>query len=294
MSLTTLKKVVEEFIRVTYRLSEPDLEINWVWETYDVEGLRYAFFRTYEELCQLSVTLATERASHQITTTTAQRILAQYHTAYRDLQAVLLNVDNEADYSPSKSVWPLREVMAHIIFAEYQSFTAIWRALVPPAKDVSLQPELPLKIGPLIDYSLGSDLDDSKPPDFFLIYGQSAGILAYYDQLHTLMLQKLANIDNDQLNSFLPYWKEYEAPIEFHLHRFDSHLRQHIIQIEKTLYAIGHPMNETKQILRLIYRALAEVENNLIGAGAIGGSHCHKLAERISARATEVAELTAQ
>jgi hypothetical protein len=287
MSLTVLQKAVEDFIQATYRLSESDLDKSWAWETYDVEGLRYALFRTYEELCELSVNVAAERADFGITTIKVQQILAPYHTAYRDLQAVLLDVGNVADHSPSKDVWPLREVIAHIIFAEYRPFVAVWKVL----DEQSQATELPLKIGPVIDYSLGSDLNDRKSFSS-LLYGQFAGILAYYDGLHKLILQKLANIDSEQLSLLSPYWKGFEVTIQFHLHRFDSHLRQHIIQIEKTLNAIGQHPSEAKQILRLVYRALAEVENSLIGAEQIGERHCQEVAGKISARTTEIIELT--
>jgi hypothetical protein len=287
MSLTILQKVVEDFFQATYKLSEADLDKTWAWETYDVEGLRYALFRTYEELCELSVNVAAERAVLGITTTKVQQILATYHTAYRDLQAVLLDVGNVADHSPSEDVWPLREVIAHIIFAEYQSFATVWNVL----DEQSQNTKLPLKISPLIDYSLGSDLNDRKSFSSSF-YGQFAGILAYYDELHKLVLQKLTNIDSKQLSSLSRYWKGFEVTIQFHLHRFDSHLRQHIIQIEKTLNAIGQHPSEAKQILRLVYRALAEVENSLIGAEEIGERHCHELAGEISARTTEIIELT--
>jgi hypothetical protein len=44
-------------------------------------------------------------------------------------------------------------------------------------------------------------------------------------------------------------------------------MRQHTIQIEKTLHAIGHVRSENQRLLRLIFAALAQVEGALIGSG---------------------------
>jgi len=41
---------------------------------------------------------------------------------------------------------------------------------------------------------------------------------------------------------------------------------QHTVQIDKTLVALGLMPSESKQLLRRIYAALAEVEGIMIGA----------------------------
>jgi hypothetical protein len=43
-------------------------------------------------------------------------------------------------------------------------------------------------------------------------------------------------------------------------------VRQHTIQIEKTLVGIGRPPTEGSRIARLLYSGLAELEGCLIGA----------------------------
>ena len=44
-----LAQVVEGFAAGTVALADADLERPWAWRMYD-EGVRHAFFRTYEEL----------------------------------------------------------------------------------------------------------------------------------------------------------------------------------------------------------------------------------------------------
>src|SRR5258708_685683 len=73
--------------------TDADLERPWEWKAYD-EGVRYALFRTMEELRELAATTSATRAGSGPPLTTAQRVLGQYHVAYRDLQAVLIGVDD--------------------------------------------------------------------------------------------------------------------------------------------------------------------------------------------------------
>jgi hypothetical protein len=77
-------------------------------------------------------------------------------------------------------------------------------------------------------------------------------------------------------------------PLEFRLHRFDSHLRQHTIQAEKTLAGIGAQPNETRRLLRQMYAALAELESVQIGASGFGAQSIQALAAQISQRLEEI------
>jgi hypothetical protein len=87
------------------------------------------------------------------------------------------------------------------------------------------------------------------------------------------------------------WWEDEPYSIEFRLHRFDSHLRQHTVQVEKTLAMLGLAPNEAKRLLRLIYNALAEVESAQIGAWDFGIEQCQKLALDVTARAEGISQL---
>ena len=76
----------------------------------------------------------------------------------------------------------------------------------------------------------------------------------------------MADVTEEELAWPARYWEGYDMPLRFRLHRFDAHLRQHTIQVDKTLLALGHELTEARRLLRLIYAALAEVEGALIGA----------------------------
>ena len=89
------------------------------------------------------------------------------------------------------------------------------------------------------------------------------------------------------------YWEGYDMSLRFRLHRFDSHLRQHTVQIEKTLEGIGRPPTEAKRLLRLIYAALAEAEGATIGAWDAEAALWQEAAETVAARAKEIAGILA-
>src|SRR5512145_392851 len=90
----SLGRKVEGIAAATLALADADLARPWAWQDYD-EGVRHAFFRTYEELRELAARLGTLRLVAGQPRTTAQHALAQYHAAYRDLRAVLLAANDE-------------------------------------------------------------------------------------------------------------------------------------------------------------------------------------------------------
>lgn len=105
-----LTHAVENFVRTVLPATEKDLERAWVWKSYDEEGIRFAFFVTLQELRHLAVTLASLRSQP----TLAQRILSQYHAAYMDLQAAVLDLtDEDAEKIPSEGEWQVNKVYAH-------------------------------------------------------------------------------------------------------------------------------------------------------------------------------------
>src|SRR6266542_5521856 len=95
MNETVLAQAVMHFTGVTQGASLADLDRKWAWGAYDDEGVRFAFFRTYEELRELAVRLATERLHQGRPITPAQHILSQYRVAYRELVALTLGLTDE-------------------------------------------------------------------------------------------------------------------------------------------------------------------------------------------------------
>jgi len=116
-------------------------------------------------------------------------------------------------------------------------------------------------------------------------------VRSYYDTFHERVLLELADIRDEELEAPSMYWEGYELSLRFRLGRFDSHLRQHTVQVDKTLVAIGFAPNEARRLLRLIYAALAEAEGATIGAWEVGAERTQQMAETIAARTEEIAAI---
>src|SRR5690606_11393660 len=104
-------------------------------------------------------------------------------------------------------------------------------------------------------------------------------------KLHQQIVADLAGLTDEELEAPTLWWEGQPYPVRHRLHRFTAHARQHIIQVEKTLAGIGKPPNEVRQLLRLVFSALAEVEGALLGASGTGREAQEQLASTISERA---------
>jgi len=278
-----LGSAVEAFAAILQSQPDSNLELDWAWGAYNSEGVRFALFRTYEELRELAVRTATERAARGPAISSAQRILAQYQAAYRDLQAALLGlpegIENQA---PAEGEWPLRRVLAHIVGADVGFYVVVKYALERHRSGDGRPAEIP-------DSAWNDILEEGITSIDTILDGPLKGICAYHKTLHARILRDFAGITHDELATPTLYWEGYELSLRFRLHRFDSHIRQHTIQIDKALASLGHLPNEAKRILRLVFAALAEAEGTVIGAGDVAQDLWQEAAEAISARSNEIA-----
>ena len=280
MNHAVLEQAVAGFATLTMDLPDKELERDWVWQDYD-EGVRYAFFRTYEELRQQAAVLAARRAASGRPLTTAQHILGQYHAAYRDLQAILLGVsDTVGAQAPAEGEWALREAAGHAIQTARTFFALVYytiqhtRAGDPGPVDVTDEEWEALWTGDTFEQMRKS--------------ASLSELMRYFEGLHARILDGLKTISEDELEARSVFWEGTPMTVHFRLHRFDAHLRQHTIQAQKTLDMLGLRPNEARLLLRLIYNALAEVEGALIGAEETGQEELRALAEGIRARTEEV------
>jgi hypothetical protein len=281
----SLFNAVRHFAGVVVALSDAELETEWAWGEYDEDGVRFAFFRTYEELRELATVLAAVRSANGPATTMAQRALAQYHASYRDLEASLLGVTPEESVrAPAEGEWSLREVVSHIVRADAYFFALVRYALDAHRRGVWQPAAIPDEAwDELVDRAaLGA-----------IMKGPIDGLQSYHASLHEQIIEQLAGISEDEMAKPSRYWEDEPMSIAFRLHRFDSHMRQHIVQIDKTLVGIGRAPTEAGRLLRIVYAALAEVEGVIVGAADVGAGLRSSAAAVISERADEIAGVLA-
>jgi hypothetical protein len=276
-----LIKSVEDFVAVTQDCNQTDLEREWTWGDYS-EGVRFSFFRVYEELRTLAARLSTLRASSGNPVTTAQHILAQHHASFRDLKAVFLGVSDEAGVTaPAEGDWSLREVLVHIIAAERTFFAINLDALKCVRTRGRTPPEMTDDAWDT--FWSGDDFQNMKEN------APVSALMAYYENLHSRVIKEFSGIRDSELHTPVIFWESKAMPLEFRLHRFDAHLRQHTIQAEKTVLAVMGVPSEAKQLARIVLAALAEVEGILFGLESISEADQVSVADRITDYTTEIA-----
>ncbi len=282
MPSNPLTQSIEQFARHLAALPDASLDRPWGWQSYDSEGVRFAFFRTYEDLRDLAARLAQQRARSDRPLTEAEHILAQYHTAYRNLRAALLGLTVEQmQQPPAEKEWPVRGALAHLLGADI-GFYVVMRFALDRLRGGETEPARPTEE----DWSRISGLDE---PGFeALMRGPLDDLLAYFDRQHAGVIETFATLGAEELDAPSLYWEDEPYSLRFRLHRFDSHMRQHTIQIDKTLAALGLLPTETRRLLRLIYAALAEVEGTLIGIDPETLPELGEVAWKIDARLMEM------
>ena len=124
--------------------------------------------------------------------------------------------------------------------------------------------------------------------------GSLEGMLAYHGKFHTEIIKEFSKITEIELDLPSTFWEETRFPIRHRLHRFDAHITQHVIQIDKTLVDIGQAPSESKRLIRKIYAALAEAEGMMISAEKMDDAAILGTASSIAERTKEINTLLTQ
>jgi len=75
-------------------------------------------------------------------------------------------------------------------------------------------------------------------------------------------------------------------PIRFRMHRFEAHMIQHTVQVDKTLVWIDRAPTEAKRLVRVLYRDLAAVE--MLSSSSFGQKERDEVAKTIGDRAADI------
>ena len=139
------------------------------------------------------------------------------------------------------------------------------------------------------DWDEITELTDEKYDALFA--SDYAELTAYHAMLQDKVITEFSSIQVHELPQLSVYWEEAPMPIQFRLLRFESHMRQHTIQIEKTIAAITGSPSEVHRLIRMVYAGLAGVESACLGAPGNNKPAQEKAAQIISARTAELQDL---
>jgi uncharacterized damage-inducible protein DinB len=269
----TVTEAVEALVRATVDLPDAEMDRTWVWREYDEEGLRFALLMAQHELRDLAVRLAAMRPAPP---SQAQRILGQYHHAYRDLLGALAGVrDEDLDRVPKEGEWPLRDVIQHMLGAEYGFLSVIQYQLAPD------RPRDPKEA----EERVGARRDEHGYRAPKTLDGGVADIRNAMFEIHHRVLRELGGLSDETLERDATFW-DGDKPIRFRMHRFEAHMIQHTIQVDKTLEWIGRAPTEARRLVRVLYRDLAAVE--MLSSNGFGQRERDEVAKAIADRAAEI------
>ena len=254
----TPTQAVERLVRASVGLSDADLDRPFAWHEYDEEGLRFALLVAHHQLRETTATVAAARLGAGRPYTEALRILAQFHESYRDLTGALAGTgEDELDAVPSAGQWPIREVLRHVLEAERGFQTSMETAL--EARRAGRDQVRPDREAFMARRGAAEDPSGSRADALNALY-----------RSHVAVLGGLADVTDPELDTPSYFWETEAFPIRFRMHRLEEHLRQHTIQVDKTLVAIGHPPTEAERLVRNIYTGLAALESVTSGVDVRG------------------------
>ncbi len=270
----TVTQAVEELVRATVRLSDEDMGREWKWRDYDDEGLRFALLLTHHELRDLAVRIAALRRSEP---SQAERILAQYHQTYRDLTGVLAAaLTEDLDRAAAEGEWSLREALTHMLRTEHGFLARIRFALErPPTATLDPAADATFLAFRKERYDVSDDATG----------GPIESIRDRFFEIHRRILTELADVTDAQLEIRSWSWESEPMQIRFRMHRIEEHLRQHTIQLDKTL-ALIRPPTEAHRLVRNIYNALADIESASEAADDLTAPVAATISDRAAALAT--------
>jgi len=230
----------------------PDPALAHPWPTGVEVDLRYGFYRQYETLEDARAQIRPMLAAARTHETPARPLVAAASAARWDLHGLLAGLsDDELDRDPGNGEWTVRQTLAHIVSGQrgYGVGTAWWLARRDaPAED------FPSRFPPELDAELPTEEDEGL--------GSLDEIRSRLDETVDQSAAVFAPLGADLLAA-RARWSGIPVDIRFRIVRWTSHLREHTIQLDKTLGFIGRPTSEVARLLRLIAAAYGRLEEEL-------------------------------
>jgi hypothetical protein len=220
----------------------------WRWRGRETE-LRYGFYRCYEIVEEASVALEALRPPRA----EGGRILGQTTAARWDLQGLLLPLDDSLlDRDPGGGEWTLRATIGHILEVQERYTRSTVEAVERGRRGEPMPPSPP-----------------RTPPSAQPIThapGTFADVRRRLDDLVDGAIALFADLDDESGLSGEAVWAGFPVTARFRLYRGTAHLREHTIQVEKTLAMLDHRPREVDRLARLVASAYGRLEGATLGA----------------------------
>jgi hypothetical protein len=244
-------------------LTIPDAALQKVWLYRGVDpedGVRYGVYRAAETIeaadAELEAALAGAPARSPGAIRAAPATIARWA-----LQGRLAALDDALlDKVPRAGEWTLRETLDHIISSQrgYGVFSRWW--LTQPLGD-----SRPARI----DATTDAALEREMPTDGTSAVGSLAEIRAGLDDALDEWALRVADLDAPALAASA-MWSGVPVDIDFRLGRWASHIREHTLQIDKTLDWLGYQPSEPVRIVRDLHATWGRLEARIFPTAPAG------------------------
>ena len=177
-------------------------------------------------------------------------------TARWSLKGLLAGLDDSVlDKDPGNEEWTVRQTLAHIVSGQrgYAWYTAWW----VDRRELSSAGDFPPR---------ASDDDFVIPEEEEEGRGTLAQIRQRFDDVVDLTLPVFGTLDEDEMAS-PARWSGLAVDARFRMVRWASHIREHTIQVEKTLGFLGRPITEVDRLVRLVADEYGRLEEDVVAAG---------------------------
>jgi hypothetical protein len=278
-ALLAARRDVMAAVRDLATLTDADLATPWAWKGGSEEEIRYGFYRIYEDFERAGIDAEAVMRAAGGDRGRAADLIAPARSARWDLQGILLQLPDTAwDADPGGGEWTVRQTLGHVVGGQrgYGAATAWWQAQELPTGD-----GLPTEVPPVYDELPGDEEEAAGTP---------AEVCARLDEVLDQSTERLAGLPTDRL-ALGTRWAGFAVDIGFRLGRWSSHIREHTIQVEKTMVMIGHRPTEVDRLIRLILAAWGRAEAVVYGS-VDGGEGVEKLANAAAVARATAAEVS--
>jgi hypothetical protein len=249
---TDLPAIVADILAIP----ETALERDWAWIGGGDGDVRYGLYRLHELFERAEI-----EASRQLRTSgreggMAAAVIGPATAARWDLHGLLAPLTgDELDADPGGGEWSIRLTLGHTVNSQraYGWSTAWWQERGFALDD----PELP----PRVSEEVFAALPDEETAE---AAGSLDDIRARLDEILDLSAERLAGTPDDRLG-YGARWSGFAVPVSFRLGRWSSHIREHTIQVEKTLAMLGRVPTEPERLARLTLAAYGRAEAVVFG-----------------------------
>lgn len=238
-------------------LAIPDdaLESRWQWLPSDIDELdvRYGLYRVHERLESAIGAITTGRAGGSGRSVgPAIPALQAMAVARWELHGALAGLSAaEWDGDPGAGEWTVRQTLGHIIGSQrsYGWYNA-WFLSKGFAEGEAIRPPA----GSLPE----------EPTEEEEAAGSATEVRARLDDVVDASIAANAALDGAAMRVDAR-WMGMHIPIDFRLGRYGSHIREHTVQVDKTLAMIGRQPTEVERVSRLILASYGRLEALYVG-----------------------------